>query len=59
MSKPFQIGDRVRVYESFKGKTNSFIGIIQLVQPSYLILDIGTYPITVHPKQCRRLVKKK
>lgn len=59
MKEPFKIGDRVAVYQSFFGRSERNIG---------LVIDTGNQAIKVqhdsglmwilHPKQCRRLVKK-
>lgn len=57
MKKPFAVGDRVRVYMAHAVRDGS---VSALCDGSYFSVncDNGDHPI-VHPKQCRRLVKKK
>lgn len=63
MKKPFQIGDRVRIYYS-EMKLNrpmplSEIGKVLAVEGDLLHIDNGTDLFWSHVKQCRRLIPKK
>ena len=65
MKRPFQVGERVRVYVVFGNVPFSGSGKVETVdQPEntvWVLLDDGTSSgsILVHHKQCRRLVKRK
>lgn len=60
MKRPFEIGDRVRVYEgqvSFRANVElvQFDGLLQV---KAVDADADLPTVTVHPKQCRRLRTK-
>lgn len=71
MKKPFQVGDRVAVYgpgmlggvASGDGKSQRRGAVIQVPNELNLYVHIvvrldGGGDVAVHPKQCRRLVKR-
>lgn len=51
MKRPFEWGEKVRVYDG--ELTHTFI--ITKIDPNYIYYDNHRF----HPKQCRRLVKRK
>lgn len=63
MKRPFQIGDRVRVYQfEFVGSQSRTNYVAEVVRSDYddgsIRVQFGGTSRNVHPKQCRRLVMR-
>ena len=59
MKKPFQVGDKVRVYGPY---SEAFVGIVEEIFPTgwfRVRSPLSPSAVNAHPKQCRRLVKKR
>lgn len=65
MKRPFQKGDRVRVYASVYEELLETVGTIERILENGMVYvefdkvsEIGNASCWAHPRQCRRLVKK-
>lgn len=59
MKRPFQVGERIRIYYDYSKQCTG--EILNIWADGCLCIrdDIGHVERMAHPKQCRRLVKKK
>lgn len=58
MKKPFEVGDRVAVYDGGKRKTGKVSAVDEMFGTLGVDYDLPDRRCFVHPKQCRRLVKR-
>lgn len=66
MKQPFKVGDRVAVYgfgNIGPGKTPYYLRgsrgiVVEVLDYDELDVAVGEFTYNVHPKQCRRLVKR-
>lgn len=54
----FKIGDSVAVYSHELGRAVGRVVNIQPLKPPWVSVCFDTHTSVVHPKQCRKLVKK-
>jgi hypothetical protein len=55
----FKVGDRVVCYNCTLRRKGNIIDIDTRYTPNTLVIQTDDDTISMHPKQCRRLVKKK